>query len=93
MVLNETGNGVVKAVGERERRASLAVGLTIARADVREKIFCRIGGWRFGKSRSDKFSAMIIRPADENLFPGLAMGRLEIVPLCELLDLLRRQRS
>ena len=93
MVLNETGNGVVKAVGERERRASLAVGLTIARADVREKIFCRIGGWRFGKSRSHELSAMVIRAADENLFPRFAMGRLQIVPPRELLDLLRCQRS
>ena len=50
MVLNETGNGVVKAVGERERRASLAVSATIARAHMSEKFFGRICLRRFGES-------------------------------------------
>src|SRR6266446_1117429 len=93
MVLNETGNSVVEAVRQRERRASLAASFAIARPNVSEKFFRRIGGWRFGKGRSDKFSAVVVRAADEDFLPRLLVGGRQIVFFSQLLDFFRRKRT
>ena len=50
MVLNEQGDGIVKTVRQRERRASLTASFAVARADVSEKFFGRICLRRFGES-------------------------------------------
>src|SRR5439155_20566670 len=46
---------------------------------------------RFCKSRSGKWSTVIVRTADENLFPRLRVRRRKAVTICEFVDLLRRQ--
>src|SRR5207253_10280577 len=79
MILNETSDSVVKSVRQRERCAPFTASFAIACPDVSEEFLDRISGRRFGKRRGDKLSAVIVRAADQNLFPRLAMRRLEIV--------------
>ena len=50
VILNETGDGVVKTVRQRERRASFTARLAIAGPDMSEKLLGRIGRRCFGES-------------------------------------------
>ncbi len=90
-VLDEAGERIVKTVRQGQRRASFAVGGAGAFADMLEKL---LRGPRRGRLRvgaGHKFSAVIVRPAGENLLPRLGVGGLKIVPIRELLDFLRCQ--
>ena len=90
-ILNETGERVVKTVGKEQRRSALAVDGAIAGANLFEKIRGCRGGRRFGKSRSDKHSAVIVRAGSENFLPRLRMSRRKIMFVGQLIDFLRRQ--
>ena len=64
MVLNEQGEGVIESVRQGQWRASFTASFTVAGPNVSEKFFSGISRRRFGESRSDEFSTMIVRAAD-----------------------------
>ena len=59
----------------------------ISAANVFEKFCRRLRVRRFRKSRSCKLSAVIIRAADENLFPRLSVRRRQIMAVGENVNL------
>ena len=89
-VLDETGNGVVKTVRQRQRRAAFAVRRAFSRANVLEEIHRRPRRRSFRVGSGDKLPAMIVRTARENFLPRLGVSGLEIVAVRQLFDFLRR---
>src|SRR5207249_1592859 len=91
MVFDETGDRIVEAVRQGEGSSTGTSRAAIAAANVFEKFCRRLRVRRFRKSRSGKLSAVIIRAADENLFPRLSVRGRQIMAVCKHVDFLRRQ--
>src|SRR5207244_10605353 len=83
--LNKTGERVVESVRKGKGSSGATLGLAAARPDMSEKFRRRFCLRRFGKSGSEKFSAVIIGAANENFFPRLGVSRNEIVAIGELI--------
>src|ERR1700730_7124288 len=65
----------------------------ISQPHVRQKRLRRIRGRRFGVSGGNKLFAVIIRTAGEDFSPRVGMGRRQIVPISEDVDLVRCERA
>src|SRR4029077_4336454 len=89
--LNKTREGIVESVRKGEGSSGATLGLTAARPDMSEKFRRRFGLRCFRKSGSKKFSAVIIRAANEDFFPRLGVSRSEIMAIGELINFCRRQ--
>ena len=89
--LNKTREGIVESVRKGEGSSGATLGLTAARPDMSEKFRRRFGLRCFRKSGSKKFSAVIIRAANEDFFPRLGVSRSEIVAISEVINFCRGQ--
>ena len=85
-------SGVVKTVGKGEGSpASSLAAASCPRERVARNSAGVVAARRFCESGGDKYSAVIVRTADENFFPRLRMSRREIMAVGEFIDFFRRQ--
>ena len=90
-VLDETGNRVVKTVGQGQRCAAFTPRFAVALSDVLKKLRAGSRARGLGIGAGNELSAVIIRAAGENLLPRLGVRGLKVVAVRQLLDFFRRQ--
>src|SRR5207237_5357824 len=79
--MNKEGKLIVESVRKGEGSSGTTPGLTAARPDMSEEFRRRFCLRRFCKSGREKFSAVIIRAANEDFFPGIGVTCGEMVAI------------
>ena len=87
-VLNETGDGVVKAMRQNQRCSALAAWCAIAIPNRFQEFVGRLRSRRFCKSGRRKLPSVIVGAAHQDFSPRLRVRRRHTVTIREHVDLL-----
>ena len=89
-VLDETPDGVVKAMRQNQWRSALAEWCAIARPKQFQKLFGRPRSRCLCESGGRKLPSMVVGAAHQDFLPRLQVRRRYTVTICEDVDLLWR---
>ena len=74
-------------MGKGEGSSAATLSGAVARAHMRQKSLCGIRRWRLGVGGRNKLAAVVVRATREDFSPGFVVGRCQVVPISEDVDL------